>query len=477
MRNNRAARTHRAHFNQEREVMWRNGRSKINARAGAGSGNVRRAVALALASAAAASSAFAQEASDNSQVMQLEDIVIVGSRLKKSGITESHNPVTVFTATDIARTGASNISDVLEYLPSKTFGPNEQNTASAALIAQLRGLTIGNTLVLINGRRTTSTASLAGAAGGTAFNLNTIPLSAVERIEILSDSASAVYGSDAVGGVVNIVLKSSISEPFVSAYYGKAEGGADERRGSAGFGYDGDRLRVSVIADYFKRDYLLGAERDQYANQDYRNQGGTDFRNTAARLANIRTQNGANLPGLNSPNATVPAGSTGVGLTPADFTATAGTTNRESLLAFASIVPASERKSAMTLAEFSFTDRLRMFGEVFYADQNDERRTNPGTIPNGTVTADQAFNPFDVPLTVQYVFPDAVVNFSENELIRGVLGLRGAITSSWDFEVYGLTSSENGAVSAANQVNAVAAAAALRSTNAATALNVFTAAP
>jgi iron complex outermembrane recepter protein len=334
----------------------------------------------------------------------------------------------------------------------------------------LRGLSLGNTLVLINGRRTVGTATLGGFAP--AFNLNTIPLSAVDRIEVLSDSSSAVYGADAVGGVVNIVLKKSLPGPVASVYYGKAEGGADERRVSAGFGGNGDRLRFSVLGDFLERDYLLGSERDLSSNQDYRPFGGTDFRSPASRLANITRPGNVNLPGLSSPVATVPAGSNG-NLTPADFASTQGQVNRTSLGQFNSIVPQSERKSGIALADLKLTDRLALFGEMFYSKQDDERRTNPAQA-NGTVAANQAFNPFDVPVTVAYLFPDAVVNYSDNELVRGVLGMRGTMGNSWDWEIYGLNSSENGTTSVANQANAAAITASLSATNPAQALNVFT---
>jgi iron complex outermembrane receptor protein len=459
--------------------MSRDSGSGVDAGTG-GVRSVRRAVALALASAAGiwAGGAHAQESAAPG-VVQLEDVIVVGTRLRSTGLADSHSPVTVFDAEDIARTGGTSISDVLEYLPSKTLGLNDQASPGGAQLVQLRGLAVGNTLVLINGRRTTTTATLGGFGPG--FNLNTIPLSAVERIEVLSDSSSAVYGADAVGGVVNLVLKRSLQAPVVSAYFGKAEGGADESRGSAGFGMDGERLRFSVIGDFFKRDYLMGSERDRSANQDFRGQqGGTDARSNNSKLANVASQNGANLPGLSSPRATVPAGSTGT-LTPADFAATAGQINRVSLGQFQSIVPQSERYSGTALADLKLTDGLSMFGEVIYSKQEDERRNSPNALPGGAngavVPANQAFNPFDVPLLVNYLFPDPVVSYTDNELIRGVLGVRGTLGRSWDWEVYGLNSSENGVTSQANVTNATAVTAALRSTNPATALNVFTDAP
>jgi iron complex outermembrane receptor protein len=443
----------------------------------------RNVVALAVATAIAAAASGAARAQEQqgeeqarSGVVRLDDVVVVGSRLRSAGAGEGHLPIAVIDAEEIARVGASNIADVLDYLPSKTFGVNEQINSSGALTVQLRGLALGNTLVLINGRRVVSTATLTGAGAG--FNLNTVPLSAVERIEVLSDSSSAVYGADAVGGVVNIVLKKFVPAPFASLYYGAANGGADERRASAGFGVDGDRFNFSLLGDYFERDYLMGTERDQTSNQDFRGQGGTDFRVPTGRLANITSVGGVPLTGLASPAASVPAGSTGV-LTPADFAGTAGNVNRTSLAQFTSVVPQTERASAMAIGDLTITDNLRLFSEVFFSKQEDQRKTTPATttaLPTGNVPANQAFNPFDQPVNVNYVFPDAQINFSENELIRGVLGLRGGI-GAWDWEIYGLNSSENGITSDANQANQAGIAAALRSTDPATALNVFTDAP
>jgi iron complex outermembrane receptor protein len=152
----------------------------------------------------------------------------------------------------------------------------------------------GATLVLIDGRRTITSAFL-GAQGG--FDLNSIPLAAVDRIEVLSDSASAIYGADAVGGVVNVILKKNIESPSASFYYGGADGGADETRASLAAGLSGDRFRVSATLDYLYRDFLMGSQRDRSANADFRRFGATDFRVATADPGNILSATAANLPG------------------------------------------------------------------------------------------------------------------------------------------------------------------------------------
>jgi outer membrane cobalamin receptor len=108
--------------------------------------SVRAFVAVALSCAAWSAMAQTQESAPR-PVIELEDVVVVGTRLRGPGTGDSHLPIKVFDSDEIARTGATNIADVLDYLPSKTLGVNEQTNPSAAQFVQLRGLSLGNTLV------------------------------------------------------------------------------------------------------------------------------------------------------------------------------------------------------------------------------------------------------------------------------------------------------------------------------------------
>lgn len=406
---------------------------------------------------------------DSQQVAMVEEMTVVGSRLKRY-TEEGPAPVIIFDRERIERLGVTNIADVLDYLQQQSFAAREQTNFGGARVARLRGLGEGTTLILLNGRRTV-TSALQGGRGF--FDLNAIPLAAVERIEVLSDSASAIYGADAVGGVVNVVLKTEV-DPAVDIYYGVADGGADERRASLTLAHSGERLRVSAIVDYFDRGALLGAERSITANQDFRRFGGTDTRAVTTNPANISSTTAANLPGLPSTSATVPAGSTGIGLTPADFLATAGQTNRESLFRYFSPVPETDRRSAAAFGEFDLTNNIAAFGELQYANRDDTRRNVPPTLSNRTVPASNAFNPFGVPVLVDYLFtgigPTETV--AEAESYRSVVGLKGQM-GSWDWEFAVLSGEEDGSTFVANQVDATAVAAALASSDPAQALNVF----
>jgi iron complex outermembrane recepter protein len=399
-----------------------------------------------------------------------EEVVVVGSRLKTS-LIQSEVRVKTFLREDIERLGVTNVADVLNYLPQQTVSQLEFTGGNGARPVRLRGLGLGTTLVLINGRRTV-TSALTGSQNY--FDLNTVPLAAIDRIEVLSESASAVYGADAVGGVLNIVLKQNVDEPFVDLYFGSASGGADEARASIGYGQAGERYRFTFIADAFNRDPLLGTERERFNDQDYRRFGGQDRRSQNTNPANISSVNGQNLPGLSSPIAAVPAGSTGVGLTPADFQATAGTSNLQSPGQFSSIVPEAERYSGALFGEVRLLDRLSAFGEFLYVSRDDERQRQPGA-NNLLVPATNPFNPFGVPVIARYSFNGVGLqrDVSETDSLRGTLGLQGAFGDSYEWEVSVLNVDEDGSGFTDNLVNLPLVNAALASRDPNTALNVF----
>jgi iron complex outermembrane recepter protein len=410
----------------------------------------------------------ARSGEDFANNARIGEIIVAGSRLRRP--SEGPAPVTIFNRSRIEQLGVTNVADVLSYFPQQPFSTNEQTNFGGAREVRLRGLATGTTLVLLNGRRTV-TSALQG--GRNYFDLNTIPLAAVERIEVLSDSASAVHGADAVGGVINVVMKSS-TEPSASIYYGASDGGAEERRASATIGHSGDRVRASVVLDYFDRGSLMGTERSRAADQDFRRFGWNDTRSTTANPGNVSSLTAANLPGLPSRTAAVPAGSTGVGLTPSSFLGTAGQTNLESLGKFASLVPESERRSAAGFLEVSLTNRIDAFAEFLYSKRDDTSFGLPPSLSNRTVPASNAFNPFGTSVAVNYLLTGIgpTETIAEAESYRGVSGVRGAFRS-WDWEVAVLATKEDGSIFTANQLDATRVQGALASSDPAQALNVF----
>lgn len=171
-----------------------------------------RPTALALAVIGLMAQAQAQQATPTPEVQKIERVEVTGTNLKRTD-TETASPVQVLKADEIMRSGVSSITELLQLLPAVTSGGQSDLTsgngfAAGTATASLRGLGSSSTLTLINGRRLAATATADPNSGqSTLYNLNNIPVSAIERVEVLKDGASAVYGSDAIAGVVNFILK------------------------------------------------------------------------------------------------------------------------------------------------------------------------------------------------------------------------------------------------------------------------------
>ncbi|HPG61572.1 MAG TPA: TonB-dependent receptor [Casimicrobium sp.] len=222
--------------------------------------------------------AYAQQATQ-----KVEKIEITGSNIKRTDV-ETVAPVDVITREQIEKSGQPTIAEVLRNVPANSgnsYSESFSNSfAPGASGISLRGLGQKATLVLINGRRTAGY-GFAQNLQDTFVDLNSIPASAVERIEILKDGASAVYGSDAIAGVVNVIMRKDYKGIEFTAGAGSAAGNGDYRfSATAGFGDLGrDKYSVLAVVDYYKRDLVMLNETDFGASADYRGKvgGGRNF--------------------------------------------------------------------------------------------------------------------------------------------------------------------------------------------------------
>ncbi|GFE84602.1 TonB-dependent receptor [Steroidobacter agaridevorans] len=396
------------------------------------------------------------------------EVEVTGTRL---GGGEGPAPIRVYNREEIDRMGVSSLPGVATYLSQQPFSFGQFFQRSGAQHFQLRGLGVDTTLVLINGRRAPPSAA---SVSLNAYDLNTIPLTAVERIEVMSDSASAIYGSDAIGGVVNIILKGAGAGPDVHLHYGGAAGGANERRIAGSVGTSGQRFKSSLTLDYFDRSMLVGAERDLWRDQDYRRFGGRDYRTTSAPRANVYSLAGAPLPGLPTSQASVPMGSTGVGLRPEDFLATAGDVSLYTSRQTRSIDPDLKQLSAVGSAELSLGERSTMFGEMLISASDVVNQGTLSPVTGQIVPAENPYNPFGQAVRVDFSLAGTkpVSEVTEARSKRFVLGARGDL-SRWDWELALTGSDESTDVTTINELDPTRVQAALRSTDPQTALNPF----
>ncbi len=219
--------------------------------------------------------AIAQDATDEKQEEQnttqtsqqnLDKIEVVGSRIKRSEV-EGPSPVTVITSDQIEQEGFNTVFDALETLSQNTgFGQNDFNAAGGftpnASVINLRGLGPGRTLLLVNGRRVNDYPFPYN--GRSNFqNFNSIPAAAVQRIEILAGGASAIYGSDAVAGVINVVLKTSFEGKLLKIKgQTSTRGGRDIGDLQLVGGTSGDNWNLVYALESYNSEPLWGYQRD-----------------------------------------------------------------------------------------------------------------------------------------------------------------------------------------------------------------------
>ncbi len=221
---------------------------------------LRTAIAAVIASGFSAGTAVAQEAASD-DAAKLDAIEVTGSRIKRADV-EGALPVATITREQIEASGLTTAADVIRGQTFNSFGSYQSQSGdsfSSTSQVSLRGLGSERTLVLVNGRRLPPT-PVTGAAGS---DLNTIPLAAVERIEILQDGASAIYGSDAIGGVVNIILRKDLSDTILSASIGRpTRDGGDEASASLVGGKSTSSGRILFGVSWSDRKHIALADRE-----------------------------------------------------------------------------------------------------------------------------------------------------------------------------------------------------------------------
>ncbi|MFZ6754882.1 TonB-dependent receptor plug domain-containing protein, partial [Undibacterium sp. Dicai25W] len=249
-------------------------------------------VALTVVASSAMMVAHAQETTTASDA-KAQRVVITGSNISRIDV-EGPTPVEVIKREAIEKTGASTVVELLSKLPSMAIsldGTSKDSFASGAASAQLRGLDAKYVLILLNGRRLASY-GFADGAENSFVDLNSLPLAAIDSVEILRDGASAIYGSDAVAGVINFKTRKNYQGVEATANVGsnqKGDGGTYNTSITAGFGdIDVDGHNILLTVDAYLRNPLWSDKHDFYANPDYRRFGGTDQRKTNLYLGSVQ---------------------------------------------------------------------------------------------------------------------------------------------------------------------------------------------
>jgi outer membrane receptor protein involved in Fe transport len=360
---------------------------------------VRLAISLGAISATSWVSAVAQQAtSQNTE--SLETIVVTGSNIRRVDI-ETANPVVTIDRAQIQASGKVNLGDLVQDLPSvagKAMNPQVNNGGGGIAGVSLRGLGSNRTLLLINGHRIPFQLQ----------DLNLLPIAIVERIEVLNNGASAVYGSDAIGGVVNIITRTSYQGAEFGADYGISDRDDGQRRAvHAILGHATDKGGIVVGIQYDKQDPISAANRDFSKNAQYiynsrinthagssRTPGGRFFVPSDSSIAKQLGCTSVTLSGNQLPTqTTAPIAS--------DFRCYKSATDGFNFQAVGNynLIP-NERTGLFVLGNYKLTDGVEAYAELLYHKMVAHTQFAPypfDLVSNSLVVpANQYYNPFGV---------------------------------------------------------------------------------
>jgi iron complex outermembrane recepter protein len=383
--------------------------------------------ALAVSSLGYSNVTVAQQSNDQTGAQQVERIEVTGSRIKRNDL-EGAAPIDVINREEIAKSGFSNLQQLLERTPVagtgtfSTRGNNQDSTANGGAAISLRGFGSDATLVLINGRRV-AVSAFAENIANSFVDINSIPVAAIERIEILKDGASAVYGSDAVAGVVNIILRKDFDGAELSVSHGGTTGPSyDETSASMVWGTETDDANATLILDYFKNTTITGAEMGRFGTANQAPFGGNDFRSSRGFPGNFIVNGQTRIsPGC-----------------PAERTF--GQTCVFDYGPFVMANPPAERVGAIFQGSQNFTDTLQGYVEMSVQHNRSKAGGAPTPLDRDaglTVPASHPNNPFNTNITInrfRTVDAGPRVWDIESDSLRMVVGLRGEI-NSWDWDV------------------------------------------
>jgi iron complex outermembrane receptor protein len=386
----------------------------------------------------------AQSPAPDGQVERLETFVVTGSYIPVAG-SATAIPVTTIDSEAIQNTGINtNLLEVLRKTAPQFTGNGNLGNSNADINSGTTGggsaVAFRNTqtLVLINGRRAAYSPIL--ASGGNQFvDLNLIPLAAIERVELLQDGASAIYGTDAVAGVVNVILKSNYqgAEAGFRYAFSDNDGNYAERKAWFGGGASTEKTSLTVAAEWTKTDPLFQYERE-YSAESF----GTP---TFAGVVNDDNGNYYVLnPSLTAPPlnqnltlAQLVANGTYIPVSQDDLINGTGNARQYAfnLANYVTLLLGNERSSAVVNFEHKWLPSVTIFGDLLYTETDTYSQLNAQPI-SARLAANDPTNPSDVPLRARNRF---VANprqyYYDTTSLRGILGLRGELENGFSWEV------------------------------------------
>ena len=312
---------------------------------------------------------------------QLDRVEVTGSAIRRVD-AETAVPITILRADQLRNEGVTTTEQILQRVSGNQSIRNPASSVGAATggssFADMRGIGANKTLVLLSGRRLGN-----NAIDGSAVDLNTIPFAAIDRVEVLRDGASALYGTDAIGGVINFITKKSLTDGTLSlgGEGADASGGGGSKDLSASWGYgdlDKDRFNVMGVFGYNKQDDLRA--KDRTFATTYAPGRGLDQTSGTSYPANY-SQNGVSSNPLSSGNCNGP-----------DLVSRQGVC-RFDTRNYIDLLPATEKTSFFGKATGKLTDDDNVNLEYFFARNNNSTQVGPAPLTGMTMDPSSPFYP------------------------------------------------------------------------------------
>lgn len=383
--------------------------------------------------------AHAQEKSDD-----VERIQITGSKIKRTDI-ETASPVSVITSADISISGISNVEDLLQEMSfSAGVAGNATNaywTNGGYGTAQvnLRGLGIKRTLVLLNGRRVVG----GGTGANSSVDLNMIPSSMIERIEVLKDGASAIYGADAVAGVVNIITKKEFEGAELNAKAGMSDKGDAENQ-DINLTLGGDFDRGNAVVNFSYANTSAVRQSDRIDCSKYGTEEGTFecFGSSTTEGGRALLADGSQVQFNQDPDVANNGNSFG------RYNSAVHSFN---YIPYLNAVSPTERVNISSFVNYNINDSVKLFTEASYSNRQGNQIVTPRNRFNGiAVDAGFQYNPTGQDLEFmgrRNTELGAPYFFQETDTARIVTGLTGTLSNDWEWDIaynYGRNTGNDG---------------------------------
>ncbi|MFD2365671.1 TonB-dependent receptor [Pseudoduganella sp. GCM10020061] len=362
---------------------------------------------------------------------QMSKVQVTGSRINvRQEQISGVGPVTVIDAESIQRSGAISVETLLQRLPSSAGTAGNQTSAYwtsngyGTTQVNLRGLGIDRTLVLLNGRRVVS----GGTGANSSVDLNMIPVAMIERIEVLRDGASAIYGADAVAGVVNIITKRSVEGVELATRYGKtAKGDGAEMSADLVWGTRTDRSSMIASLNYSESEEVNLASRAPCAL--FEDDGELVCSGSSATIGGrARLADGTRVNFNQDPNGN-----------PRGYEPYSAAKHGYNSNPFLNAVNPIKRIGVSAFGNHIVNDKIALFSELMFTNRQSEQLATPGAIGAMRpirIAASHPTNPTGQDLTLERrrVAEVGPRNFfQETNTFRIVAGVNGALGEKWDW--------------------------------------------